>query len=241
MHETSKLSLSNLSLTYANNELLRELKIIETAFKVMKNNKKIKWKDINPSNGSKLIEHSFFDHLCNKEHEKELKKLYFRKINKNEKIPLTQKGKALTHDLIFSLVFLKELERSEKIVLEPKYIFLEDKKLESSPDMIVENSSKYSIEIKVSKKGAIKRAPKQIKNSFIYDSCNFGICAFPEKKITKIGRINNNLHFLCFLPEENYSELECLGLEKTKERNGVVQINYIDIKEFLNENVSKKI
>jgi len=235
MQEISEIHLSDLSLFKTNSELSRELEILETAFNEMKYIKNTVWKNINPTNGSELVKNGFFDHLCNKEHEKKLKKLYSGKINMDKTIPQTTKGKALAHDLIFSLVFLKELKKTEDIVLEPKYISLVDEKYENSPDMVVKDGLKYSIEIKMSKKGAFRKAPKQIKNSFEYDDCDFGFCVFPDKKITKIGRINKNLHSLCFLPEENYLELENIGLEKDKEKQGVVQINYLNIKEFLND------
>ncbi len=236
MQGNSELIFSNLSLDKISREISEELKMLETAFNIMKENKKITWKDINPLNGIKLTENGFFDHLCNKKHEKKLKELYFKRVDKNKEISQTAEGKGFIHDILFSLIFLKESEKKSKIVLEPSYFYFDN--MESSPDMVVENNiTKYSLEVKTSKTGANKRGFKQIKNSFEYDECEFGICAYPSKKITKIGRINKNMHFLCFFPEENYSKLECLGLEKIKEKKGIVQVDYLDIKEFLNKNI----
>ena len=76
MQEISEIRLSDLSLFETNSELSRELEILETAFNEMKYIKNTVWKNINPTNGTKLDKNGFFYHLCDKNHKKKLRKLY---------------------------------------------------------------------------------------------------------------------------------------------------------------------
>ena len=138
----------------------------------------------------------------------------------------------------FFTIFLEIFRSTEDIILEPKYFSCEKSCFEKSPDMVVNTDTlKYSVEVKINKKLARKKAPYQIQKSFIYDNCDFGLCLFPRKNISKIKHLKN-ISSYCFITEEEYTKLEDIGLKKTKERSKIVLIDYPNIKEFFENMIS---